>query len=78
MKDYADLTNLPEDDRIATIAEYLNANPGDVVGICVDDDKSGKGDRYISKLTKLIPGFKPKKRSKLVEGIEILRVVKEQ
>ena len=48
MKAYADLADLPEDDRIRIIAETAAA--GNVVAFVVDDD--AKADRYIEKLKK--------------------------
>ena len=47
MKAYADLADLPEDDRITAIGQV--AESGQVVGVFVDDDE--KADRYITKLT---------------------------
>lgn len=46
MKAYADLADLPEDDRIAIIAAA--AAEGNVVGFMVEDN--AKADRYIEKL----------------------------
>lgn len=46
MKAYADLADLPEDQRIKLIAETAAA--GSVVGFIVDDEQ--KADRYIEKL----------------------------
>lgn len=46
MKAYADLADLPEDDRIRIIGE--SAASGQTVGFFVDDD--AKADRYIKKL----------------------------
>lgn len=48
MKGYADLADLPEDQRIALIARAAAA--GNIVGVFVDDDAAA--DRYIAKLTK--------------------------
>ena len=47
MKAYADLADLPEDDRIDIIGRSAETT---VVGFFVDDDK--KADRYIAKLLK--------------------------
>lgn len=49
MKAYADLYELPEDERIRVIAETVAA--GQVVGFVVDDDGK-KADRYIAKLAR--------------------------
>lgn len=49
MKAYADLADLPEDERIAVIARVAAA--GQIVGFVVDDDP--KADRYIKKLSAL-------------------------
>lgn len=50
MKAYADLADLPEDDRIAIAAEAAKA--GHTVAVCVDDEDE-KVARYIRKLTAL-------------------------
>lgn len=47
MKAYADLADLPEDERIRIAAE--TAARGHVVGVVVDDEP-GKPERYIQKL----------------------------
>lgn len=49
MKAFADLADLPEDDRIRVIGE--TAEQGQRVGFFVDDD--AKADRYVEKLTRL-------------------------
>ncbi len=46
MKGYADLADLPEDERIEIIARTAAA--GEIVGFVVDDDP--KAERYIRKL----------------------------
>lgn len=51
-KAYADLADLPEDDRIRIIG--TTAMGGNVVGFFVDDER-GKPDRYINKLLKWFP-----------------------
>lgn len=48
MKAYADLADLPEDDRIRIACETAVAN-GAIVGL-VTDDEPGKPERYIRKL----------------------------
>lgn len=48
---YADLADLPEDDRITAIGTAATA--GDLVGFFVDDDE--KADRYLRKLTERFP-----------------------
>lgn len=50
MKGYADLADLPEDERIAIIAKTAKA--GNVVLVAIDDEDE-KVDRYIRKLTAL-------------------------
>lgn len=45
MKGFADLADLPEDDRIAIIAKTAQTQ---IIGFFVDDD--AKADRYIRKL----------------------------
>lgn len=47
MKAFADLADLPEDERITIIGRV--AEGGNITGIVVEDDV--KADRYISKLT---------------------------
>jgi hypothetical protein len=47
MKAYADLADLPEDDRIAIIGETAQGGP--IVGFVVEDQ--AKADRYIAQLT---------------------------
>lgn len=47
LKGYADLADLPEDERISLAAE--TAMRGSVVGV-VTDDEPGKPERYIRKL----------------------------
>lgn len=46
MKGFADLADLPEDDRIRIIGE--RAEGGEIVAFIVDDDE--KADRYVMKL----------------------------
>lgn len=46
MKAFADLADLPEDERIRIIAQTAQA--GEIVGFVVDDEP--KADRYIRKL----------------------------
>ena len=46
MKAFADLADLPEDERIAAIAKV--AESGETVGFVVENDK--KADRYVKKL----------------------------
>lgn len=48
MKAFADLADLPEDERIRIIGQ--TAETGERVGFFVDDDV--KADRYIEKLTR--------------------------
>ncbi len=49
MKAFADLADLPEDERIRIIGETAERNPGQRIGFVVDDEP--KADRYIKKLT---------------------------
>lgn len=71
MKAYADLADLPEDDRIAIIGEA--AASGQIVGFFVDDDE--KADRYI---LKLLQRFKvriiDRKPNVLVKNTVLVRV----
>lgn len=50
MKAYADLADLPEDERIRIAAETA-ATQGAIVGL-ITDDEPGKPERYIEKLGK--------------------------
>lgn len=52
MKGYADLADLPEDERIRIIGEYAQA--GNIIGIALEDDDE-KVARYIKKLTTRFP-----------------------
>jgi hypothetical protein len=54
VKGYADLADLPEDDRITSIGKTAAA--GNVVGVVVDDD--AKADRYIKKLSRRFPNVR--------------------
>lgn len=49
MKAFADLADLPEDDRIKLIADTAKRNPGSVIGVAVDDEPE-KVERYQAKL----------------------------
>jgi len=53
MKGFADLADLPEDDRIRVIGEYVEQQePGIITGVVVDHDAGGhKARRYCVKLT---------------------------
>lgn len=51
---FADVADLPEDDRIRLIGEYCQKNPGKLVGV-VTDAEPGKLDRYVAKLTARFP-----------------------
>jgi hypothetical protein len=52
---YADLHQLSEDDRIATIGHYVTEH-GKAVAVCVDDVQA-KVDRYVRKLRERFPGL---------------------
>lgn len=71
MKAYADLADLPEDDRIAIIGR--TAESGQTVGFFVDDDE--KADRYIKKL---LASFKvrvqERKKDALVKNTVFVRI----
>jgi hypothetical protein len=49
MKGFADLADLPEDERIDIIVATAKANPGTVIGVTVDDEPE-KANRYRAKL----------------------------
>lgn len=71
MKAYADLADLPENERIAIIGQ--TAASGQVVGFFVDDD--AKADRY---LKKLLAGYSvrliDRKKDAVVKGTVMVRV----
>lgn len=71
-KFYADLADLPEDERIHIIGQ--SAADGKVVGFFTDDD--AKADRYIAKLTKWYPTVRviDRKRDVLVPSTVFVRV----
>lgn len=51
LKGFADLGDLPEDDRIRAIGTYVEQHPGEIVGVVVDEDRTGaKATRYVGKL----------------------------
>lgn len=52
---FADLADLPEDERIAMIGHYVTAH-GKTVAVCVDDVQA-KVDRYVRKLREGFPGL---------------------
>lgn len=49
MKAFADLADLPEDERIQLIANTAKHHPGSVIGVAVDDEDE-KIERYKKKL----------------------------
>lgn len=69
MKAYADLADLPEDERIAIIRE--TAASGQIVGFFVDDD--AKADRYIRKLGTAVRVIE-RTRDVLVNGTVFVKV----
>lgn len=73
MEAYADLADLPEDERIRIIAEVAAA--GKIVGFVVDDDANepGKADRYIEKLKAYPVRFIDRKPGP-VKGATIVRI----
>ncbi len=52
---YADLADLPEDDRIRAIGRYVMENRK-TAAVCVDDEP-GKAERYAKKLREWFPGI---------------------
>ncbi len=70
-KGFADLADLPEDDRIEIIGR--NAMQGQRVGFIVDDDE--KADRYIEKLTSRFNVEVASRGPGPVEGHSILVIV---
>lgn len=53
MGSFADLADLPEDDRIKLIGQYVTDNGGRIA--VVVDNEPGKADRYIRKITTRFP-----------------------
>lgn len=72
MKGYADLADLPEDDRIRIIGKTVMQDQ--IVGFFVDDDT--KADRYIDKLARWFPRVEvaERKRDVLVNNTVFIRV----
>ncbi len=70
MTAFADLADMPEDDRIAIIARVAAA--GKIVGFIVDDDT--KADRYIQKLAAFPVRIIDRAPSALVKGTVLVRV----
>ncbi len=68
MKAFADIADLPEDERIAIIAE---ASRTKIVGFFVDDD--AKADRYIQKLGDRVRVIE-RKSNVLVNGTVFVKV----
>lgn len=57
LQGYADVANLPEDDRIKLICETVSGmRQGQTVGV-VTDAELGKADRYIAKMKARLPGI---------------------
>jgi hypothetical protein len=50
---FADLADLPEDERIGIIGHYI-VEHGKTVAVCVDD-WAGKAERYIEKINEAVP-----------------------
>lgn len=70
MKGYADLADLPEDERIAIIARTAAA--GNTVAVFVDNDCVA--DRYTKKLEKLNVRVVERRPNVLVKGTVFLKV----
>lgn len=69
---YADIADLPEDDRIKVIAEQVTATPGAVVGFIVDSHPIA--ERYLRKLAKLQPGIMQVERKEHDAGLNVVLV----
>ncbi len=69
MKAFADLADLPEDERIRLIGE---AACHSIVGFFVDDDE--KADRYIEKLAAFPVRVIERKRDLLVKNTVLVKV----
>ena len=57
VKGYADLADLPEDDRITIIGEYLVSGKSDGRPVLVAVEDSAKADRYVLKLNRQFPSI---------------------
>lgn len=74
MKGYADLADLPEDQRITIIGQ--TAMKGGVIAVCVDADP-GKADRYVRKLLTRFPELEEVERfAGPVAGVVTVKVRK--
>lgn len=71
-KAYADVANLPEDDRIKVIAEQVTSVPGSIVGFIVEDHK--KAERYLRKLAHHRPGIMQVERLEHNAGLNAVLV----
>lgn len=49
MRAFADLADLPEDERIVIMVKTAKDNPGQIIGVAVDDEDA-KVERYRCKL----------------------------
>jgi hypothetical protein len=75
MKGYADLTDMPEEDRITTIGKAAMA--GNVVAFCVDDEPADKVTRYVKKLLERFPDLEEMDRFKgPAKGVVTVKVRK--
>jgi hypothetical protein len=68
---FADLADLPEDERISAIGRA--AARGQVVGVALEKDEPEKIARYIKKITTLYPGVKELDRADFTPGVVLLR-----
>ncbi len=74
-----DMHRFDEDTRIRTIGGVLEASPGKVLGIVVEQDGE-KGDRYLKKLLEWFPNAELVKRvpNCPAKGLETIQVRKKQ
>lgn len=75
MAGFADLADLPEDDRIRIIGETVERTGG-LIGFVVDDDGGAKAARYIKKLTERYRVRVVDQLPGPVKGATLIRVTK--
>lgn len=55
-KGYADLADMPEDERIGIIGNAVMDRPGETIAVVTDSDP-GKLERYVNKIVTRFPGI---------------------
>lgn len=72
---YADIANLPEDDRIELIGRQVQKMGAGKIVAFLTDDEVGKPERYIEKLRKRFPGLVVvDKRKGPIENVVTVRI----